>query len=424
MPRRRTRYVLLVLCSATILSSQLLTKLLTLGFLLFLQNWYTQFLESYTYQQSQNQNNNNNANNANGYEDAAAEENEYYDSNMLAQRYYNTIRNGNNYANQYAQNNYVNNNQNANYANYNANGQGYGYNAMSGQYRWTNQNMWNMQQVQQQQASNQAAWASMGSPSGTFYGKQIMNGYYDGDGAFTQVYGYFNSQGEYVSLEDDEIEWDEDLWGEMPELWDGVTEETESCTYQYAGTCYNQYDACMQILEDEQYQEYKYYQQAQANGNYQQGQQEDNNRYRATLKDFLECVEVEPQAAYYGNDYANYMYAVENGNYQNNAQNGQYYNYDCNGNEACQQQQQYRENEYEYNRNKYQNRRYYIGPHCGSNNKDITLAVYKDEYCSVLDEHSTVEGILGYSVVTDQLDLMPSECMRCMDDGVSESKIE
>ena len=340
---------------------------------------------------------------------------------MLAQKYYYQIREGNNWANNYAQNNYAysnsnSNSQNSNYNGYNQNGQGYGYNAMNSQYRWYNQNMWNGQQSSQTQSNNAATWQSMGSPSGTFYGKQIMNGYYDADAGFIQTYGYFNYQGEYISLEEDELQWDEELWGEMPELWDGVDADTESCSYQYAGTCYNQYESCMQILEDQQYQEYQQYQQAQQSGNYYgQGQEQ---QARLGLKDFLACIEVDPQAAYAGTDYANYQYAQQYGSNQN-AQNNNYYNYDCNGNEYCEQQRQYQEQEYQYNRNKYENRRYFIGPHCGSNNKDISLAVYKDETCSVLDEQSTVAQVLGYQVENDQISLFPNECMKCLNDGVS-----
>ena len=349
---------------------------------------------------------------------------------MLAQKYYQQIRNSNNWANNYASSNYAysnsnsNSNQNANYNGYNQYGQGYGNNAMNSQYRWYNQNMWNVQSSSQVQSSNAASWQSMGSPSGTFYGKQIMNGYYDGDGVFTQVYGYFNYQGEYISLEEDELQWDEELWGEMPELWDGVTSDTESCSYQYAGTCYNQYESCMQILEDQEYQEYQQYQQAQQNGGgsyYGQGQE---MQARLVLKDFLACIEVDPQAAYAGSDYANYQYASQNGGNQN-AQNNNYYNYnyDCGGNEYCEQKRQYQEQEYQYNRNKYENRRYFIGPHCGSDNKAISLAVYKDETCSVLDEQSSVASILGYTVENDQISLFPSECMKCLNDGVSSEEM-
>ena len=389
---------------------------------LALQNWYTQFLENYDY--NSNNGNNYNGDNADG-EDGDGNGGGNYNGNALAQQYYTAIRNGNNYANQYANYNYANTNSNSNsgsnnYNAYNANGQGYGYNAMNGNDRWYNQNMWDTQRSQQQQSSNQASWASMGSPSGTFYGRQIMNGYYDGDGVFYQVYGYFNGDGEYVSLEDDEISWDETLWGEQPDNWDGVTEDTESCAYTYSGSCYNQYDACMQILEDENYRDYQY-QNAQQNnqGGNDQAEGEGYQR-RSSLKDFVECVEVTPVNQYGGNsDYANYQYASQNSYNQNNQQNQ--YDYDCGGNEYCEQQRQYNANAYAYARAQDENRRYFVGPHCGSNNKDISLAVYKDEYCSVQDTATTVEEVLGYSL-TNSIDLFPSECMSCMDDGVSEPK--
>lgn len=365
---------------------------------------------------------------------------------MLAQQYYQQIRNGSNYANQYAQNNYQynsNNNKNSNNGNSNyssgngssnngnsnsgnymgySNGQGYGYNAENGQYRWSNQAMWQYQSSRQY--NNQQSWANMGSPSGTFYGRQIMNGYYDGSGAFNQIYGYFNTQGEYISLEDEEIYWDEDLWGEKPELWDGVTMNTEPCSYQYSGSCYNQYDACMQILEDQEYQEYQAFQEYQSSGGYMTQEQMEENMRRATLKDFMQCVEVNPQAAYGGsNDYANYQYAQKNGSsqYSQTNQNQNQYQYDCGGNEYCEKMQQYKQNQYQYQQQMYQNqnnRPNFIGPHCGSDGKSITLAVYKDEYCSVVDDSKTVEDVLGYAL-SSNIDLFPSECMNCMDDGVS-----
>lgn len=362
------------------------------------QSWYTAYLESY-YQNNNNANNGNNQNNANGYQQV--------DSNIAAQQYYQQVRNSNNYANNYAQNYYDNGNNN------NGNNNGYAYSGQAAsQYQaWQSHDMWEFQNSQNKYYQNQNTWQSMGSPAGSFYGQTIMNGYYDGDGAFNQVYGYFNANGEYVSLEEEEISWDETLFGEQPDGWDGVTQETESCNYAYAGSCANQYEACMQILQDETYMQYQQYQQNQQNGA--------NAAERASLKDFLGCVEVENDGS---NQWAINQYYQENGGsyYYNQyqQQNGQ--DYDCNGNEYCEQQKEYQENVQQYNQDQFQNRRFYIGPHCGSNSRTISLAVYRDPYCSVIDDSTTVKSLLGYEPNSEALDLFPDECMNCYSDGAAQ----
>lgn len=343
--------------------------------------WYTAYLESYY----QNGNNGNN-----GYQQV--------DSNVAAQQYYSQVRNSNNYANNYAQNYYGDNGNNNNN----------GYSASSN-YNWQSQEMWEFQNSRNKYYQNQNTWQSMGSPAGSFYGQTILNGYYDGDGVFQQVYGYFNANGEYISLEDEEISWDETLFGEQPDGWDGVTSETESCNYVYAGSCANQYDACMQILQDETYMQYQNYQ------NNQNGQQEVVER--SSLKDFLGCVEVENQG---NNQWAINQYYQENGGVNQYYQNQQNYaDYDCGDNYYCEQQQQYQENVQKYNEEQVNNRQYFIGPHCGSNSRTISLAVYRDPYCSVIDDSVQVKTLLGYEPDSEALDLFPDECMNCYNDGVS-----
>jgi hypothetical protein len=367
-------------------------------------SWYTSYLEKY-YTNSGN-------NNGNNYQQV--------DSNMAAQRYYQQVRNSNNYANQYAQTFYGSyNNANSNSASSSSSSSS---SQATQQYGWANQEMWRASNSQQVQSSNQDSWNSMGSPAGSFYGKTILNGFYDEDGIFNQKFGYFNFNGEYVSLEDGEIEWDEGLWGEKPELWADVTEDTESCDYQYAGSCYNQYDACMTILQDPDYTEYQMYQQQQQNNN---GQYKANaaNEGRATLKDFIGCKEVDPYGGTNGNQWAVNQYYYNNGGNNNNAQKQQYNCY--NNDENCQKYNQYQESMNQYNQQQSANRQYFIGPHCGSDSRTITLAVYKDQYCSVLDESSTIESVLGYAINTESngIDLFPDECMACLRDDVSQSNM-
>jgi hypothetical protein len=248
----------------------------------------------------------------------------------------------------------------------------------------------------------------MGSQGGTFYGAQILNGYVGDDGVFYPVYGYINYNGEYVSLEEDVIDWDEGLWGEEPEGWEGVDVDTESCLYQYAGSCYNQYEACMQILQDADYQEYQAYKQAQQSGGYSAAAVE--YQQPLTLKDFLGCVEVDP-SAYQSSSSSSYGYSS-----QQSYQYAQKNQYNCYGDdEACEKARQYNEAVYQYNQQQNQNRRYYVGPHCASDGHKIHLAVYKDEYCSVIDENTQVADLLGYTP-SDHIDLFPNECMACMHD--------
>ena len=318
------------------------------------------------------------------------------DTNSAAQAYYMSIKDGTNYATDYASNAY---------------GSSYSSSSSSvskstGSYSAYNNQMWEMQNTQNKVYSSSESWASMGSRSGTFYGQPVLNGYYE-NGVFYSQYGYFNSAGTYVTLEDDEFFWDETLWGEMPEGFDGITEDTESCLYKYAGSCYNQYDACMQILEDEDYTLYKEYQTQQSASGY--GYQQQQQVVKSTLKDFLGCVEAYPMEKY-GNQYYQQSQYAQQQSYQN-AQ-GEYNCYE--GDENCQKIQEYQAQMYAYQLEKAQNRRYFIGPNCGSNSRDISLAVYQDEYCSVIDSESTVESVLGYAPYSSTLNLFPSECLNCL----------
>lgn len=326
------------------------------------------------------------------------------DTNTAAQAYYMSVKDSTNYANDYAANAY---------------GNGYSSSSSSskntGSYNAYNNQMWEMQNTQNKVYSSSESWASMGNGNGKFYGQPVLNGYYE-NGVFYNVYGYFNANGQYISLEDDEFVWDETLWGEMPEGFDGIDEETESCAYKYASSCYNQFDACMQILEDEDYTMYQQYQQQQqASGYAYQNQQQ---VVKMTLKDFLGCVEVYPMEKYGNQYYVQSQYAQQ----QSNQNNGQYNCYE--GDENCAQMQAYQAQMYAYQLEKAQNRRYFVGPNCGSNSRDISLAVYEDEYCSVLDSSSTVESVLGYSPYSSTLSLVPSECINCLAEEEQEAWYE
>ena len=322
------------------------------------------------------------------------------DVNLAAQAYFMSVKDSSNYANDYAANNYG-----GNYASSSTAGS-------TGSYNTYNQNMWNFQNTQNKVYANSGSWAAMGSQGGSFYNKPVVNGYYE-NGEFYNVYGYFNSNGKFVSLEDDEITWDESLWGTEPDGFEDVDENTESCLYKYAASCYNQYDACMQVLGDADYSAYQQYQ-AQAasynNAGSAYGQQQQQQQ-KSTLKDFLGCTEVYPMEKY-GNQYYQQSQYANQQNYQ--AAQNQYNCYE--GDENCQKMQEYASQMYAYEQEKQSYRRYFIGPICGSNGKDISLSVYEDEYCSVPDTSSTVESVLGYSPYFQNMNMFPTECIACLAD--------
>jgi hypothetical protein len=353
------------------------------------QTWYTNYLESYA--------------SGNGNNDAYSN----VDANTAAKLYYEQTRNSNNYANNYAANNYYSGSSSSSSSSNSGS-------SSASQYQWQNQANWEFQNSQTRVYNNQESWTNMASRGGTWYGRQILNGYYE-NGAFVQDYGYFNSEGQYISLQDDAIEWDDTLYGEMPDGWDEIDANTESCSYKYAGSCYNQFDACMQILQDQDYQAT----QAAASGGYYSNQQQAQEAYtqKATLKDFLGCVEVDPMAQY-TNANAQSEYS------QQQSYGSQVQNFNCyDGDEACAKAQEYANQMYAYEQEKNANRRYFIGPHCGSNARDIGLAVYQDEYCSVVDSKSTVENVLGYAPYSSAINLFPDECLSCFPDEVSLSNV-
>ncbi|GAX20831.1 hypothetical protein FisN_7Hh145 [Fistulifera solaris] len=347
------------------------------------------------YNGNQNGNNGNNANNANNG-------NNNQNAN-IAQRYYQYIRNKSNYANNYYQNNYG---ANGGYSNQN-----------QVQYKWTNEDFWMMQNNYQNSYQEMQNWQVVGSATNTrFYGKPVYNGYFDGNGDFIQGYGYFNDRGTYTSLETelDNTQWDASLWGEFPATWQNVDLQSEDCSGEYASSCSNQYDACMVILQDGDYMGYQ--QSMHGYGSYSENMRGSNGQTTYSLKDFVACTEIEMFQD--GNDYANQQY------YEQQYMNKQQYfeeQYNCyDGDENCAQKREYAMNQYNYEMQQYMNRQYFIGPHCSGDGRTITLAVYKDQYCSVLDSDTTVKELIGYDPV-QQVELVPEECISC---GVNANNME
>ena len=359
------------------------------------EEWYDTYVSAYDEQQNQyNQDAYNNA--ANGYDNGNGNYDQYNEEANLALKYYSYVRDNSNYANNYYSNNYGQN------GGYDVNNGSNNWSAQ-GQPQWDNEDFWMFQQNSKQQYSNMNAWANMGSSFGTYFGRTVVNGYFDENGDFNQQWGYFNCYGAYVSIEDEGYDWDECIWGEQPENWDNIDSDTESCNYDYAGSCYNQYEACMEILQDDNYMSYQNYK----NGYSQQQQGQAQQDVKYSVRDFVQCTEINMNQnnVYANQDYYAQQYQAKQEYFQN-----QYQCYD--GDEDCEEQREYAMNMWSYQNNKNRNRGYFIGPHCSTNGRGITFAIYKDEYCSVIDEENTVQDILGYNIA-ENVNLVPNDCIRC-----------
>lgn len=99
-----------------------------------------------------------------------------------------------------------------------------------------------------------------GSTFGTWYDRTIYPGYYDSYDQFHACWGY-NSEaaGRFICLDKSEkIYWDSDIYGTVPSTWTEFMEngylvdEEESCDSRYSSSCYNQYDACMEVFSQQQ----------------------------------------------------------------------------------------------------------------------------------------------------------------------------
>lgn len=308
-------------------------------------------------------------------------------------------------------------------ANNNANNnQAYGG---SGQW-WQNQQsmgqFWGAQSSSQ--ASNSASWNSMGS----WYGRPVYNGYFGDDGNFYQGWGYFSAyDGAYHFLEAVEGEneqeqdvffYDPALFGDMPDNWneaffqqDEAQEEDQqqmmqSCSSTEITSCNGQYDTCMQILGDGDYQAY-------LESMYGEGYE------AARASNFATCTAVD--GSNLQADQAEQAQDQAYANYQSNNvyQQQNYGNVECEeGDEDCEAQQDYNQQMYQQQMQNQQQgqgaaKNYYIGPRCGADGHSIDFAVYSDEYCSTYESDAKVKDILGYNLIDDSSELVPSECISC-----------
>jgi hypothetical protein len=327
------------------------------------------------------------------------------DTVNAAELYYQYARygNSNSNSNNNNQNSNQNSNNNANYANSYTN-----YNNANYQSYSTDDNyMTAMSQSQQwwanvgydggdsdgsssnNQRSSQQSWNFGQSSDTTFMNMKVLPGYYDDDGAFVEEWGYISKEdGAFVSLQDEDnmADWI-GLFGDMPEDWDEdwfeEADEMESCNFDYAGTCYSQYASCMLILGNEDFVEAY------------------SAQYGDMVKmaDYLECTAVD----WDGEDKSNY-------------QNNYWYQNDCEG-EDCEEQEEGNDEEEEEGEAA-EEQQLYVGPSCSSN-KNIKLAVYSDQYCTVPTNYS-VKQVLG-DVLMDAdesngspIDMIPDTCISCL----------
>jgi hypothetical protein len=327
-----------------------------------------------------------------------------YGQNSAALEYYQSIQSNKNYANDYT--------SNYGYSSSSSSSSSSGYNSGSSYSQWANsQQFWDAGQS----SSNYNGWKDMGQSYGSWYGKQVVNGHYY-NGQFVQEWGYFRDDGEFMSLEEDGVEWDEYIYGEYPSTWDedwanATASDVQSCNYQYASSCSNQYESCMRIMQNEDYMAYMAYMQSRYNGQYMTN----------SLRDFVECTQVDED---YITAYQQYLKWETQMDAQYQQQNGNINYAKCNGDDDnCYAQYQQNTNNNNNdddngNANKYGNMDLYIGPHCGEDGKSITLGVYTDSSCSNYASQYSVKDILGVDVMKQHsggsIDLFPENCISCV----------
>jgi hypothetical protein len=242
-------------------------------------------------------------------------------------------------------------------------------------------------------SANTDAWQSLQQGAGTWYGRPVVNGYYDTNGQFNAAWGYFSGyDGSFISLQDTSITWDPSTYGQFSESWD---EEwlaggamLGQCKYKYTEACRDEYESCREFLADDDYENYETYE-----------EQSTGATAASSLKEYLGCSAV---------DMDKYAYLQQQRQqYEKNVREQQqgYYEQavECeegDGNCAQGQQEDYDQ--------------LYIGPHCGDNSLGISLAVFTDEYCSSYASDLTVEEVLGTSIKEDEINFFPQQCIACV----------
>ena len=220
--------------------------------------------------------------------------------------------------------------------------------------------------------SDASVWQSMGQGAGSWYGHQIVNGFYDSYGKFYVSWGYLSGDdGTFISLEDTSISWDSTIYGEISQKWDEELLEdgamVSSCKYKYTSECAAQYDSCMALVADNEDSE-----------NDENNQQQPSSTAPVSLKEHLECTPIDMDTF---NSMSQKKQTYEQNAYGKYAQSN-----------SCEEGDQECTGQYD---------QLYTGPHCGDNGVGVSLAVYTDEYCSNYASKYTVQEVLGVSVNED-----------------------
>jgi hypothetical protein len=283
-----------------------------------------------------------------------------------------------------------------------------------------NMNMYGQQnggdyQMYQQMSQQMQAWSGMGA----WNGHRVVNGrmtYDNGVATWEAGWGFIGSDGEFYSLEDTKEAITGTDWGyELPQNWEqwlDKGDQIESCSYDNAGSCYNQFFACMQVLGDDTYSEYV----EQFNEQLYEEMFEDaaRERFMASMTDYLECTKIDFDVDWNGGNNNNNQNQENQdqqngGDYQGGYANGQWQAYE--GMDYQGQWEQYRQDDGDLE--------FYIGPHCDGDK--ITLGVYTDEYCSTYASGIAIEDLLGFNPMDDadeDFTMVPTECVSCAYDEV------
>ena len=189
---------------------------------------------------------------------------------------------------------------------------------------------------------------------------------------------------------DDTVYWDKSIFGTQPYKWSNFTQngyivdQEDYCDSRYSSSCYNQYDACMEILGETTRTSY-----AAANA---------KKEKRLGLSTLLHCTNITEDLMQYDalSFYSQWVYVQ--------AKNRQY-------------DQEIAEYNNEMMRNGYWDSVYnyidtpepglYVGPSCGRDSMTIKLAVYGDPNCTSRVKEISVKELLGYDPLSDDTDIFP-----------------
>ncbi|KAL7570374.1 hypothetical protein ACA910_017212 [Epithemia clementina (nom. ined.)] len=422
------------------------------------QAQFEQWLENYAYDQqyTNSYSSSSNNNNKNGQN--------IYDENFLAKAkivYWKQAKNAGN-------SNSGSSSGNNMYGTYGYSSSNSGSSSSSSQYSELEQlfggssKYWNYQKdsdYYQNDYQQSADWKNVNNEFFTYCGRQVLNGYFNADGDFVEIWGYFSKNGNYISFEDGApVQWDENCHGTMPNGWQYVNGQDpagfEECDYQYSQTCSSNYLECQVTLyyDDMEalYEQVKATKQqnkySNKNQNANNGDDSTNSLYGSNQKvsSFESAFEKQEAEQVYTRaltcqqvDYATDDDELEENTYTNQLNYEQLYeekqayqqamadcdNYD--DYDTCMEELQAKIDANlayqqwiigsawdEYARIRAMNKQYYIGATC-TDSYNIGLKVFSDENCVVPHPTATVSDLLGN--IELGYDLVSHDCIPCLD---------